>query len=79
VLNESKFKNNSEVISDGTTLLLQCLQKRRTVLPKRLIAPGPSNDQKNLLFEAAATAPDHDQILPWRFVIFPETSRVALG
>lgn len=77
------FKMNSadtpDLLLDVANTLMQVLSSRRTVLPKRLMAPGPNASQLATLFEAAATAPDHDQILPWRFVIFPESSRAALG
>lgn len=68
-----------ENTSDITEVLMHILDKRRTVLPKRLIAPGPNDAQLSILFDAAATAPDHDQILPWRFIIFPASSRESLG
>lgn len=69
----------SESISELTDSLMQVLRLRRTILPKRLVTPGPTKEQLCVLFEAAATAPDHDQILPWRFLVFPSSSRVALG
>lgn len=55
------------------------IQSRRTTLPKRLCGPGPDAQQKRLILEAAAAAPDHEQILPWRFVEIAEASRAALG
>ena len=55
------------------------IHSRRTTLPKRLCAPGPDGAQKHQILEAAAAAPDHDQILPWRFVEVPEPSRTALS
>lgn len=55
------------------------IHSRRTTLPKRLCGPGPDASQKRLILEAAAAAPDHDQILPWRFVEVPEQGRAALG
>ncbi len=55
------------------------IHSRRTTLPKRLCGPGPDETQKRQILEAAAAAPDHDQILPWRFVEVPEPGRVALG
>ena len=64
---------------DGVDTLMQVLRRRRTILPKRFVAPGPSAFQLETLFEAAATAPDHHQILPWRFMVFPESSRAKLG
>jgi len=59
--------------------LLACMSARQHVAPKRLIAPGPSEDALALLFQAAASAPDHGRIQPWRFVIVPAAKRAALG
>lgn len=66
--------NNEQAI-----LAAALLQSRQTILPKRLMAPGPDAEQLQLILEAAASAPDHGQLLPWRFVLVPEFSRAALG
>ena len=55
------------------------IHARQTVLPKRLLAPGPDADQLQALLGAAAAAPDHGQLLPWRFVIVPRTERASLA
>ena len=55
------------------------IHARQTVLPKRLLAPGPDTDQLQALLGAAAAAPDHGQLLPWRFVIVPRTERASLA
>lgn len=55
------------------------LHSRRTTLPKRLRGPGPDAAQQATILEAAAAAPDHDQILPWRFIEVPESRRAMLG
>jgi len=52
---------------------------RQHVSPKRLVDPGPDAAQIEQLFSAAAAAPDHGEILPWRFVIVPQEKRAALG
>ena len=52
---------------------------RRTVLPKRLAPPGPDAAQLQRILGAAAAAPDHHDLVPWRFVLVPEPSRAALG
>ncbi|MBC5783093.1 nitroreductase [Ramlibacter sp. USB13] len=52
---------------------------RRTVLPKRLAAPGPDPMQLQRILGAAAAAPDHGELLPWRFVLVPEPARGALA
>jgi len=55
------------------------IHTRHTVLPKRLVAPGPDGAQLEALFEAAAAAPDHEQRLPWRFVLVPMERRADLA
>lgn len=52
---------------------------RRTVLPKRLAAPGPDEVQLQRILRAASAAPDHGELVPWRFVIVPQALRAALG
>lgn len=52
---------------------------RRTVLPKRLAAPGPDPQQQQRILGAAAAAPDHHDLVPWRFVLVPEAARPALA
>lgn len=55
------------------------MQSRRTILPKRLVAPGPDVAQLQQILAAAASAPDHGQLRPWRFVIVPDSARAALA
>jgi len=55
------------------------IHARRTVLPKRLQPPGPAPEQLARILEAAAAAPDHDQLLPWRFVLVPQEARERLA
>jgi nitroreductase len=63
----------------ATRLASQLMASRQTVLPKRLVAPGPNASELQQLFQAAAAAPDHDLINPWRFLIIPEHKRANLG
>jgi nitroreductase len=65
--------------SDHPSALLALMQARRTTLPKRLVAPGPSEEQLLQFLAAAATAPDHRQLMPWRFVRIPLAQRAVLG
>lgn len=70
----------SDIEKDSATRLAsQLMATRQTVLPKRLVAPGPDAAELALLFQAAAAAPDHDLINPWRFLIMPEHKRADLG
>jgi len=55
------------------------IHSRQNVSPKRLLAPGPSAQQLQDILGTAAAAPDHGQLLPWRFVIVPATRRERLA
>lgn len=59
--------------------LLESMRRRRQTGPRHLVEPGPDEAQRRQLFEAAATAPDHGQILPWRFVLIGAQARARLG
>jgi nitroreductase len=55
------------------------MQSRQTILPKRLHEPGPDAQQLEMILSAAATAPDHGQLQPWRFVLVPQDQRGQLA
>jgi nitroreductase len=55
------------------------IQSRRTTLPKRLIEPGPNAAQQDAMLLAAAAAPDHERLTPWRFIEVPTTQRARLA
>lgn len=55
------------------------IHTRQNVSPKRLSEPGPSPQQLQVILGAAAAAPDHGQLVPWRFVIVPQAQRGHLA
>ena len=55
------------------------IHTRQTILPKRLGDPGPDAAQTQQILAAAAQAPDHHELLPWRFVRVPQDARAALA
>lgn len=67
------------VAADAAELVAALIHSRQTILPKRLGAPGPDVAQLALILTAAAAAPDHGQLTPWRFVIVPEAERDRLA
>lgn len=76
----------SEVVGDGSAFLCQeadfaetLITSRQNISPKRLEAPGPSPQQVEQLFRAAAAAPDHGRLTPWRFVVVPTHKRSELA
>jgi nitroreductase len=65
--------------NDTAAMTAALMRSRQTVLPKRLSAPGPDGGQLDMILQAAATAPDHGQLLPWRFTQVPQAARVHLA
>lgn len=65
--------------SDIARLVEELMASRQNILPKRLVAPGPGTAELAQIFRAAATAPDHGMLVPWRFVMVPEHRRADLA
>jgi nitroreductase len=60
-------------------LAAELVQARHTVLPRRLGEPGPDAAQQQTILTAASAAPDHGQLLPWRFIEVPQARRADLA
>jgi nitroreductase len=58
---------------------LQALLSRYSVGPKHLIEPGPSAADLSLMVEAALRAPDHAELLPFRFKIVRGEARAQMA
>lgn len=65
-------------MTDGHPVI-DAILKRRSVAPRRLVAPGPDETGIRLMVEAALAAPDHGLLRPWRFVFVPGEAREALA
>ncbi|MDO9073039.1 MAG: nitroreductase family protein [Rubrivivax sp.] len=57
----------------------ELIESRQTVLPKRLVEPGPTPAELQSLLALAAAAPDHGQLTPWRFIAVPAAQRHRLA
>lgn len=66
-------------LPDAAQWAAALIASRRTVLPKRLCGPDPRDDHKALILQAAAAAPDHDRVQPWRWIEVPRQRRSDLG
>ncbi len=77
---EAEVAGDAAAAPAETWVLAQALiQSRQTVLPRRLIEPGPDAAQLHELLALAAAAPDHGQLTPWRFVVIPQSARTRLA
>ena len=65
--------------ADSSGFAANLIHSRQNVSPKRLSEPGPSPQQLQVILGTAAAAPDHGQLVPWRFVIVPQAQRGHLA
>ena len=70
---------NAAAMRDLVEMAGAMINSRQNVSPKRLHEPGPSPEQVEVMLAAAASAPDHGIITPWRFIIVPQEKRALLG
>lgn len=66
-------------VDDTASIAAALIQSRQTILPKRLGGPGPHVAELAAILQAAAHAPDHGQLQPWRFVLVPDSARTLLA
>lgn len=59
--------------------LLTSLLQRRSLKPKFLQHPSPSEAELKLACQAALRAPDHGRLVPYRFIQIPENERSTLA
>lgn len=58
---------------------LDLVLSRRSVSPRFLIAPTPTPEELALILRAAAAAPDHKNLKPYRFILIPPERRGDLA
>ena len=58
---------------------LSCLLQRRSVPPRWLGEPGPSDQEVENLLKIASRVPDHGKLVPWRFILIQGEGRRRLG
>jgi len=77
-------RNNSLIVPDSawedfSNSAYALITSRQNISPKRLDEPGPSSQALEQIFRAAAAAPDHGLVQPWRFVMVPQYKRAELA
>jgi nitroreductase len=70
---------DNDASADLAGLVLALIGSRYSVAPKRLRAPGPDDAQLRQMVEAAACAPDHRGLRPWRLIRIADHQREALA
>jgi nitroreductase len=73
-----RSENNGEFNKPAPDAL-DLLLTRRSGSAKAMTGPGPSPAELNKILEAAARAPDHGKLFPWRFIVFEGDARNAMG
>ncbi len=58
---------------------LELLHRRRSVVAKMLMEPGPDAQQLEMILTAAVRVPDHKMLSPWRLTVFEGDGRRAFG
>jgi nitroreductase len=73
----SSNKPNKESKFPTPAQLLHVIKKRRSIFPKDYNGQGhkPTEDDINMMLEAAIWAPTHKRTEPWRFVVLSGTAR----
>lgn len=59
--------------------ILDYLSRRRSVLARNMIEPGPSHDEIEQMLTIAARVPDHGKLSPFYFKIFQGDDRARAG
>lgn len=58
---------------------LDLIYSRRSIAPKRLIAPGPSRGELEAIVRAVESAPDHGALHPFRVIHVADAGRLRLA
>ena len=68
----------AELVAGGKGVI-EAILRRRSLAPRKLVAPGPDASQLELLISAAVAAPDHGRLHPVRFVQIADAGRATLA
>ncbi len=79
LIRDSVLAPNAGTTGSRHSPLIEAIWSRRSVSPKRLIDPGPSRTEIELIVQSALTAPDHGNLRPWRAVVIPQSRREKLA
>ena len=58
---------------------IELLKIRRSVKPREMSGPGPTQSELDTILTIGARVPDHGKLTPWRFIVFEGDARVRAG
>src|SRR6476469_9579235 len=58
---------------------IELLKTRRSVKPREMSGPSPSQAELETILTIGARVPDHGKLAPWRFIIFEGDARMRAG
>jgi nitroreductase len=71
--------NDTPVLNRPAPQAVELLLSRRSGSAKAMTGPGPDEGQLRLILNAAARAPDHGKLFPWRFIVIAGDARKRFG
>lgn len=76
---KSAFDRSAGAFQKCVPPALAQILRRSSVAPKTLVAPAPDEAELELIVAAALTAPDHENLRPFRFIFIRGAGREALA
>lgn len=70
---------NDVIAGQKSIEMLDYLSKRRSVLARNLIEPGPSKEEINTMLTIASRVPDHGKLSPMQYVLVDGEKRKSIG
>lgn len=61
------------------TEIIDFLLKRRSIVVRNMIEPGPSEEELDMILRASLRVPDHGKMGPWRFILLRGDAQVRFG
>jgi nitroreductase len=58
---------------------VELLLRRRSAKARRLLEPGPSDEELRSILSAGMRVPDHGKLTPWRFLVVRGAAQTRLG
>lgn len=66
-------------VADTGNATLDLLLTRRSVVAKKLLPPGPTPEELDLILRAGLRVPDHGKLAPWRLQVLSDAGKAAMG